>query len=114
MELAQTEKGRLEEEEEVADAAVDAMRPCKHRRVRGRPDVVYFKPAGVPKRELEEINLRMDEYEALRLKDFMDLSQEDASERMRVSQPTFHRILASARKKVSKCVVKGKALVIHA
>jgi len=113
MELVLKGKDRQEEEEVVADAAVDVMRPCKHRRVRGRPDVVYFKPAGVPKRELEEVSLAMDEYEALRLKDFMGLSQEDACEKMGVSQPTFHRILASARKKVSECVVRGKALMIN-
>jgi len=86
------------------------MRPCKRRRVRGRPDTVYFKPAGIRKIDLEEVTIELDEYESIRLKDALGQSQEEASRKMGVSQPTFHRILASARKKLADGIVDGKAI----
>ena len=36
-------------------------RPCKRRRVRGRPNSSYFKPAGIPINSLEESILTIDE-----------------------------------------------------
>lgn len=88
-------------------------RPRLCRRVRGQPDHTYFKPAGVPIRDLEESVLSIDEYEALRLKDIECLDQAAASERMGISQPTFHRLLIIARKKVSDALVHGKAIRIQ-
>ncbi|MFH1405654.1 MAG: DUF134 domain-containing protein [Nanoarchaeota archaeon] len=73
----------------------------------------YFKPAGIPLRQLEEISLAKDELEALRLKYVLDLEQVEAAEKMGVSQPTFHRILSSAIKKVADALVKGKAIKIE-
>jgi predicted DNA-binding protein (UPF0251 family) len=82
------------------------------RRVRFTPSVTYYKPAGVRMTELEEVVLLPDELEALRLKDALGMEQDPAAKQMGVSQPTFHRILASARKKVSEALIKGKALRI--
>ena len=87
-------------------------RPCKRRRIRFRANVEYFKPVGIPVSELEEIDLKADELEALRLSDLHGLSQNQASMRMEISQPTFNRILSSARKKIARAVVAGKALRI--
>ena len=61
---------------------------------------------------LEETVLTIEEYEALRLSDFQQLSQTDASKKMGISQPTFHRLLSSARKKVSDAIINGKAIRI--
>jgi predicted DNA-binding protein (UPF0251 family) len=72
-----------------------------------------FKPRGVPAIDLETITLRLDEFEALRLKDLAGLEQEQAAAKMNVSQPTLHRILESAHKKTAECLVHGKALVIE-
>ena len=77
------------------------------------PSVTYFKPRGVPLIELEKVSLAMDEFEALRLKDLEGLEQEQAATTMKVSQPTFHRILGSAHKKVADALVKGKAIRIE-
>ena len=33
------------------------------------PPVTYYKPAGIPLRELDEVKLTVEEFEALRLKD---------------------------------------------
>ena len=88
-------------------------RPRRCRRVRFRPDTTYFKPAGIPTRELEEVILTVDELEALRLKDIEGNDQETAAKKMNISQPTFFRLLDSARKKVSEAIVKGKAIKIE-
>jgi uncharacterized protein len=74
------------------------------------PNATYFKPAGIPLRELEEIVLTLDEVEALRLADLEGLYQEEAGERMKISRPTFARVVESARKKVAEALICGKAL----
>jgi len=74
---------------------------------------VVFKPAGVPRSELEEVVLSLDEFEALRLADLEGLYQEQAAERMGVSRPTFGRTVESAHRKVAEALVGGKALRIE-
>ncbi len=69
-----------------------------------------FKPAGIPRVELDEILVTVDEFEAFRLADFEKLNQREASSVMHVSQPTFNRILTSARSKIAEAMVKGAAL----
>jgi predicted DNA-binding protein (UPF0251 family) len=88
-------------------------RPFKCRRVAFLPGVTFFKPAGVPLRSLEEVQLSLEEVEALRLKDLEGLEQEEGAEKMNVSRPTFQRVLASARKKISDAILNGKAIKIE-
>ncbi|MFH1503309.1 MAG: DUF134 domain-containing protein [Candidatus Diapherotrites archaeon] len=88
-------------------------RPCKRRRVRGNPNSNYFKPAGIPIRELKEIELNLSEFEAIRLTDFEEIPQELAAKQMQISQPTLSRILSSARKKISDSIINGKAIKIE-
>jgi predicted DNA-binding protein (UPF0251 family) len=87
-------------------------RPIKPRRVLFDPDVVYFKPRAVPLSTLEEIDLNVDELEALRLCDLRNLEQEEAAKRMKISQSTLSRILISARNKVAEALIEGKAIRI--
>ncbi len=54
-----------------------------------------------------EIELSLDELEAIRLADVEGLSQIEAAELMGISQPTFHRILKEARRKVGRALVEG-------
>lgn len=89
------------------------VRPCKRRRIRGNPDCEFFKPAGIRKIELEEINLEIEEFEAIRLKDFEGLEQKECAKKMEISQPTFQRILVVARKKISDAIINGKAIRIN-
>ncbi|MBN1645779.1 DUF134 domain-containing protein [Candidatus Woesearchaeota archaeon] len=88
-------------------------RPKRCRRIGRRPEFNYFKPSGVRRRDLHTIVLETDEYEAIRLKDLEGLDQEGASKRMNVSQPTFHRLIVNARRKISDAIVNGKALRIE-
>lgn len=86
-------------------------RPRIPRTVATRPTALLFKPGGVPTRA--QIRLSLDELEALRLADLEALLQDEAASRMGVSRPTFGRILAAARRKVSEAIVLGRALRIE-
>jgi len=88
-------------------------RPIKPRRVLFDPNVTYFKPRAVPLSMLEEMDLGVDELEALRLCDFKNLDQITAAKKMKISQSTLQRILTSARKKVTEALIKGKAIKIR-
>ena len=88
-------------------------RPRRCRKIGIRPDTVYFKPAGIKKSELKEVVLTIDEFESIRLKDLLEIDQTDAAKKMDISQPTFQRLLKSARKKVSDAIINGKAIKIE-
>jgi predicted DNA-binding protein (UPF0251 family) len=77
------------------------------------PNITYFKPRGIPLKDLKEIILAIDEYEAVRLKDLEGLEQEECAKKMNVSQPTFHRLILSARKKIADAIINGKAIKIE-
>ena len=64
-------------------------------------------------RFLEEVVIRMDELEAIRLADFEGLYHEEAARRMEISRATFGRILNEARHKVAEAIMGGKALRIE-
>jgi len=81
--------------------------------MRFKPDVLYFKPRGIPLRELEEVVLLPDELEALKLYEVDGMEQIKAAEKMNISQPTFARLLGSANKKVADAIIKGKAIRIE-
>lgn len=88
-------------------------RPKLPRRIRFDPNVTYFKPRGVPLRELEEVVLFRDELESLKLHDIDGLEQIKAAKKMKISQPTFARILNCAYKKIADALINGKAVRIE-
>jgi len=87
-------------------------RPKKNRCLRFNPEVLYFKPRGVPLSILEEVELFPDELEALKLHDVDGSDQIEAAKKMNVSQPTFGRILDKAYKKIAGAIIKGRAIKI--
>jgi predicted DNA-binding protein (UPF0251 family) len=87
-------------------------RPRLCRRIQFDPNVTYFKPQGVPMRELEIVELTTEEVEALRLRNVKDLEQEEAAKKMNTSQSTYQRILSSAYKKITEALIEGKAIKI--
>jgi len=89
------------------------VRPIKPRRVFFDPNVTYFKPRAVPLSILDEVDLGVDELEALRLCDLKNLEQIEAAKKMKVSQSTLQRILTSAHKKVAEALTEGKAIKIQ-
>lgn len=87
-------------------------KPC-WRRVDFMPQVNYFKPAGIPLANLQEVRLSIDEAETIRLKDIEGLEQDDCARKMSISRSTFARILLSARQKMADALLNGKAIRIE-
>lgn len=87
-------------------------RPKKYRRVQRYPKISRFSPRGKAGRP-DEVDLAMDEFEAIRLADYQRLSQKEAAKSMHLSQPTFSRILKKAHKIVADVLVSGKIIKIQ-
>lgn len=88
-------------------------RPKMPRCLKFNPNVYYFKPQGIPLRDLEEVVLLPDELEAVKLYEIDELEQIEASIKMKISQPTFARLLGCANKKIAEAIIKGKAIRIE-
>lgn len=87
-------------------------RPTKIRKVEFFPEDTHFIPIGKPKCEIEEVTLKLEELEAMRLKDIEALNQEECAQKMEVSRQTFQNIIDSARKKVAIALTNGNAIRI--
>jgi len=88
------------------------MRPKKTRWVKCEPGERCFRPQYKPLNKLNGVLLAIDEFEAIRLADCEGLKQQDAAKKMRISRPTFSRIISSARNKVGDALVNVKAIKI--
>jgi uncharacterized protein len=88
-------------------------RPQKSRKVFNPPLMKGFKPFGIPECEIEQVTLKIEEYESFKLIDYDMHSQDEAAELMNVSRPTFTRIYNRALKSIIKAFVEGKAIVIQ-
>jgi predicted DNA-binding protein (UPF0251 family)/DNA-directed RNA polymerase subunit RPC12/RpoP len=88
-------------------------RPIKWRRIENIPTVPYFLPSEKDVDEIPENILKLEELEAIRLKDLEGLEQSECAEKMEVSRPTFQRILLSAREKIADSLVNGKMIHIE-
>jgi predicted DNA-binding protein (UPF0251 family) len=85
----------------------------RERKIGHIPLMEGFKPFGVPARKLEKVILLYEEYEALRLTDYENLTHEEASKKMDISRPTFTRLYDKARKTIAKAFVEGSAILIQ-
>jgi len=89
------------------------MRPKKTRWIKCVPGERCFRPLCKPLSQVDGVYLTIDEFEAIRLADFEKLEQIDAAKRMRISRPTFSRILSSAHSKIADGLVNIKAIRIE-
>jgi len=87
-------------------------RPKKYRIVRLDPKISQFSPRGKPGRP-NEIDLSMDQFEAIRLADFIGLPQKEAAKSMHISQQTFSRILKKAHKDLANALTNGDTIKIQ-
>lgn len=87
-------------------------RPRCPRRIENEPDVTYFKPRGIPLKELEVIVLSIEELETVRLVDLEGMEQEQAAQKMGISRRAFWEDLQAARRKITGALVDGKAIEI--
>ncbi|MBQ1290815.1 MAG: DUF134 domain-containing protein [Lachnospiraceae bacterium] len=85
-------------------------RPKRNRRIRGYPDYWTFSPEGSA--HPETLLLSLDEYEAIRVIDFLRMTQEECAAQMGVSRSTVTSIYDSARSKLADALVNGKRIRI--
>lgn len=88
-------------------------RPKLPRKTCCHPACTCYRPEGGKVRNQDSLVLEKDELEAVSLYDVDNLDQKAAARKMRVSQPTFARILKSAHQKVSRALVKGKRITFR-
>ena len=89
-------------------------RPVKARRICGIPGRMQFGPleAGTGPEADQFISLTLEEYETIRIIDYLDRTQEECAEQMGVARTTVQAVYQSARKKMAAMLVEGSALSI--
>lgn len=85
-------------------------RPKRCRRICGYPDYWSFCPEGV--NLPETIVFTLDEYETIRLIDYLKQTQEECASQMGVSRATVTSIYENARYKLADAMVNGKRIRI--
>lgn len=88
-------------------------RPRKIRTVSASVGRRYYKPQGIPMRELAETVVTIDALEAMRLADVEGLDQREVARRMEISPATVSRLLAEGRRAVTQALCRGWALRIE-
>lgn len=63
--------------------------------------------------ELNLVKIHVDEMEALRLSNLLDLDQKATAIHMGVSRSTVSRMLKSAHKKLTRALIEGHAVCIE-
>lgn len=84
-------------------------RPKKSRTVCFEPEITEFIKI---KNNREFVEITVDEYETLRLIDYMGLTQMECALQMQVARSTIASIYESARYKISDSLVNGKAIKV--
>lgn len=86
-------------------------RPSKRRRICDMPPCSRFVPQDTGAADMPVI-MTLDEYETIRLIDFMGLTQEQCAAQMSVARATAQAIYAGARVKLARALVCGQPLEI--
>ncbi|MFA6078658.1 MAG: DUF134 domain-containing protein [Candidatus Omnitrophota bacterium] len=86
-------------------------RPIKPRTIRREPEIRQFSPRGRVGRP-GYIDLKLEEFEAIRLADFNGHDQAESAKKMRISQQTFSRVLKNARQRLAEALIKGDIIRI--
>ena len=87
-------------------------RRTKIRYIQKMPEIVQFSPRGKPGRP-EEIELKIDEYEAVKLADLQGYDQAEGAAAMGISRPSFGRIVRSAHHVIADALINGKIIRIR-
>ena len=85
------------------------VRPLKCRRVCNVPQNLTFGPQN----SQTVIEMEIDQYETIRLKDLEQLTQEECAVRMNVARTTVQAIYSNARKKLAQCLVNNSCLKVQ-
>ena len=87
-------------------------RPKKRRMVGVPPEFASFKPGGIPAAMLQQQLLTLEEFEAVRLADYLGMGHQEAADEMEIARPTFTRLVEAARHKVATFLMEGRELRI--
>ncbi len=85
-------------------------RPKKWRKVCCMPKNDMFQP--INRKCMDIITMTVDEYETVRLIDYMGFTQEECGKYMNVARTTVQQIYNNARRKIASALVEGKGLSI--
>lgn len=88
-------------------------RKKRNRRIQVPPVIKGMSVFGVRGRKSNEVFLLLEEYEAIRLLDYQNLTQEQAAVHMDISRPTLTRIYEEARNKVATAFVEGRDILFR-
>jgi predicted DNA-binding protein (UPF0251 family) len=84
-------------------------RHTRLRLVKIPPNNFYFQSEN----DNSSVGLNIAEFEALRLKHYISLTQKSSADTMGVSQPTFSRILEKAHEKITQALIEGKDIRVY-
>lgn len=87
------------------------VRPVKRRRVCNLPDQDTFGP--VEGKHNEVVYMSIENYETIRLMDYVGLNQEQTANVMGVARSTVQRMYDESRKMIADSIVNGKMLKIQ-
>jgi len=88
-------------------------RAKKKKMVHSPPLYSSYKPMGIKRSELQRLPLSLEEYEAIRLADYLEMDHAEAAGEMGISRSTFSRLIEKARRKTALFLVEGKELFIE-
>lgn len=88
-------------------------RSKKEKSVHSPPLFSVYKPAGIIRSALQRLPLALDEYEAIRLADYLGMDHAEAALEMGISRSTFSRLIERARRKTARFLIEGKELCIE-
>ena len=86
-------------------------RPIKIRIIRKEPPIKQFSPRGKSGRP-GYTELKLEDFEAIRLSDHLGLDQREAAKFMGISQQTYSRVLKEARKCVAGALINGNIIKV--
>lgn len=87
-------------------------RAKKVRYIQQMPQIAQFSPRGKAGRP-DEVELTIDQYEAIKLADFQGYDQSEGAQLMGISRPSFGRILRQGRKILADALVNGKIIRVR-
>ncbi len=85
----------------------------RRRRINYNFRETYFKPRGVPLNLLPETVISFEELESLRLRYLKKLDQNQAAQKMRISQSQYQRDLTNALEKITDALINESAIKIE-
>lgn len=85
----------------------------RNRKIQVPPVIKGMSVYGTRGRKSNEVVLHLEEYEAIRLLDYQNLTQEEAAVHMDISRPTLTRIYEEARNKVATAFVEGRGIIFR-